>query len=121
LGREIGSGIEKVDCRNILRIGLIERFSGQQFIKIPDTASGNTGRRCAYQIFDCIRRNGIKDAFEDEKIKVFVSKGECQVIRQGISGPVSLVEDAPSAFSPLAAFDILFRDKAGPPNGRADG
>jgi hypothetical protein len=47
-------------------------------------------------------------------------KSECEMIGKGISGPVSLVEHLPGVFFTPAAFDMLLRDAAGPPNGSFD-
>ena len=117
---DIALWIERLDRRDGGRVVEIEAGAGQRLVEEPGAPGNGAGGRTVDEGRHHIRRNGIEHALQNQQIEGFVAKREGQVIGDGVTRPISLVEDAPAVLGPLAAPDMAVCDRAGGADRRFD-
>src|SRR5215813_3864129 len=65
------------------------------------------GRGASHECGDGILRDSFEEPFQDEQIDVFVAQRESQLVAEGLSGPVPLVEDVPTPLLTSARLNVL--------------
>ena len=107
LSGEICFYIQRIDGSDIGRIFNVQRLSCQCFIEKPGTACVRAGRRGPYILFQNSLGRRIKCSLQYKQVDIVMAQGKRKMVGKLVTGLVSSVEYAPTAFLSPAATDMF--------------
>jgi len=108
LPRDIILWVKKVDSCYLFGIGKIKGLSGKMLIQKPNATIRLTARGITDIIRDEISGRDSENLHQKKKVKRLVTQSKGQMIGEGFTWPIALVENGPFPFRLPAATDKLF-------------
>ena len=113
-------GIQGINIVADLRVGNVQRFPCEPFVKEPETARIGSGWLIFDDSQDSGRRSGVEQRFENREVDAFVLESEPQVARECVLRFVLRSKNEPRAFLIAPMFSADGREVVGQGQAQAE-